>query len=158
MKMKSRGQTQLDFGISILLFFVFLTTVVTVPASPVFLGGYYTNDLATDTHQTAVYISESALTNAQGEITNQEINDLLKSGSPMESYIRSDDDLNGNVTLQYADNIEGSPTDRGKPPSSIPGGRGSIGPTPPDIGTETISKMAVVDGKLVEIQVTLWYK
>lgn len=151
----NRGVSQLDYLFGIIFFFTFLSSAVTIPQSPLYVGGYFANDLATDAHETTIHLTQTNLTDENGEISNQKVEQLLNANS-MKPYIPSDEGINGNVTLTLIDNPAGDISDRGKPPSMFSSATETTGDPLPRKTISTSSDTIVVDERLVKVTVRVW--
>lgn len=153
---ESKGQTQLDFAIATLTFFIFFGFVVMSNPSPIYGFGGADNSLKMDSHQTAVNIAENELQNEQGVITDEKVNNLMQSGVG-DDMIISQNDVDANITLSNADNPGGSPANTGKLPPVLQS-KNTVGNQTPPVGTVSSTQIVAIDGKLVEIKVKLWRK
>jgi len=152
--MTSKGQTQFDFAIGFFAFFLFLSGTVLLPYSPLFIGDLYSNTLSTEAHHAASTVSNSELTNENGEITDKKINDFLTSDP---DTLTQSDDIRVNVTFSNADNPAGDADNKGKLPKPFGNNNPTVGEPTPSTGIHEESKYINVNGKLVEVIVTVWW-
>ena len=152
-----KGQSQVDFAIATLIFFIFFGFVLMTNPSPIYGFGLNGNTVQMDTHQTAVNIVENEIRNDEGVIVDERVETILnKSGDePNKDLIKSEEDLQLNITITNADNPGGSKANTGKIPNVIQDDN-TVGGTPPSLGTTTTSKIVSIDGHLVEITITTW--
>lgn len=148
-----KAQSQLDFIIAVTVFFTFLTAIVLVPQSPLFIGGLGTGELITEAEQTNTHIINE-LQEDQGEISNENVIELLNSNNPNE--YTPIDGLNVNITLEFIDQRPEDIENRGEPPSMFNSPKETVGDVPPPAGTGVAKQNIIIDGKMVQLRVEVW--
>ena len=152
---KKKAQSQIDFALAMLIFFVFFGIIILTGSSPIYGFGIIEDDLKTDSDMTATHIANSELKNKDGVITDKKLSNVVRRDNLRQEMIVSSETLEANVTFRNADNPEGYRGNKGTLPALLQKNN-TVGPKVPTVGTASSTQIITVDGKLVKMNVTVW--
>lgn len=152
---KEKAQSQIDFALAMLIFFVFFGVIILTGSSPIYGFGIIEDDLKTDSDMTATHIANSELKNENGVITDNRLSNIVQRDKLNQEMIASSKTLEANVTFKNADNPEGYRGNKGNLPILLQRNN-TVGPKVPTVGTASSTQIITVDGKLIKMNVTVW--
>jgi len=152
---KKKAQSQIDFALAMLIFFVFFGIIILTGSSPIYGFGVIEDDLKTDSDMTATNIANSELKNKNGVITDEKLSNIVQRDKLNQEMIASSKTLEANVTFKNADNPEGYRGNKGNLPILLQRNN-TVGPKVPTVGTTSSTQIITVDGKLIKMNVTVW--
>mgnify|MGYP006269227607 CR=1 FL=1 len=144
----TRGQTNLDFAIGLLMFSLFITATVFAPFSPLYIYAQDDTDYQLNAERTVIEIKQTQLSDGNGDISSHNLESFLEDGN-MSHHIPERDRLRGNVSFEPA-------TDRAPSNFDSPTETKSIGPSIQNTILSSSTQRIYIDGAPVEMTVTLW--
>jgi hypothetical protein len=97
---KKKAQSQIDFALAMLIFFVFFGIIILTGSSPIYGFGNIENDLKTDSDMTATNIANSELKNENGIVTDNKLSNIVQRDNLSQEMISSSETLEANVTFR----------------------------------------------------------
>jgi uncharacterized protein (UPF0333 family) len=147
----SRGQTNLDFGIAVLIFVTFVTATFFAAGSPLVVQSDANVALQTPAETALVQVENNAFTDSYGRYDSESVDNLMNGGD-LSDHTNISDDLNTSLAIKTT-------TPNNKP--RIFNNEGTsmrVGGEPPSIGTYTASTTVMLDGRPVRLNLTVWRK
>jgi len=149
MGLSERGQTNIDYIISLLILLVFISGTVFFTGSPLYTSQNSDLDYTVDAQRMLVDLEYNTLTGEDGDVSSSLINSFVASGN-VSGDLRLEEGLNANVSFEPVGSTD---------PASIFNNASDVrsaGEPIPNTVTSSADNILMVDNREVKITLTIW--